>query len=61
LRNPQGQAGFIVHVRRWVVECFFAWLNRDRRLAKGVEAIIALAAAFLYAASAILLLRRVAR
>jgi len=43
------------------VERFFAWLNRNRRLATGVEAIIALAAAFLYAASAILLLRRIAR
>jgi putative transposase len=25
--------GFAVHARRWVVERFFAWINRNRRLA----------------------------
>ena len=56
-----GQVGFAVHARRWVVERFFAWLNRNRRLAKDFEATIASAEAFLYAASAMLLLRRLAR
>jgi hypothetical protein len=41
-----------------VVERFFAWINRNRRLAKDVEATIASAEAFLYAASAILLYQR---
>jgi transposase len=59
--KPEGQVGFAVHARRWVVERFFAWINRNRRLAKDVEATIASAEAFLYAASAILLLRRLAR
>jgi len=45
----------------WVVERFFAWINRNRRLAKDFEASIASAEAFLYAASAMLLLRRLAR
>lgn len=61
VRKPDGQIGFAVHARRWVVERFFAWINRNRRLAKDVEATIASAEAFLYAASAILLLRRLAR
>lgn len=57
----EGQIGFIVHARRWVVERFFAWINRNPRLAKDVEATIASAESFLYAASAILLLRCLAR
>ncbi len=51
-----GEVGFALHARRWVVERFFAWVNRNRRLAKNVEATIASAEAFLYAASATLLL-----
>ncbi|EGO93380.1 Transposase, IS4 family protein (plasmid) [Acidiphilium sp. PM] len=43
------------------VERFFAWINRNRRLAKDFEAKIESAEAFLYAASSILLLRRLAR
>jgi transposase len=44
-----------------VVERFFAWISRNRRLAKDFEATINSAAAFLYAASAMILLRRLAR
>jgi len=61
VRKPAGQVGFAVHPRRWVVERFFAWLGRNRRLAKDFEATIASAEAFLYAASAMLLLRRLGR
>ncbi len=46
-----GQSGFVVLPRRWVVERFFAWVNRNRRLAKDVEATLKSAAAFLYAAA----------
>lgn len=56
-----GQSGFIVLPRRWVVERFFAWINRNRRLAKDVEATLKSAAAFLYAAAALLMIRRLAR
>lgn len=56
-----GQAGFQVLPRRRVVERFFAWINRNRRLVKGVEGTIASAEAFLYAASVMLLTRRLAR
>lgn len=56
-----GQVGFVVLPRRWVVERFFAWINRNRRLAKDVEATIDSARAFLYAAAIMLLIRRIAR
>ena len=36
-RNPD-QVGFAVQPRRWVVERFFAWIGRNRRLAKDFEA-----------------------
>ena len=32
VRKPKDQVGFAVHPRRWVVERFFAWINRNRRL-----------------------------
>ena len=55
------QIGFKVHKRRWVVERFFAWIGRNRRLLRDVEHLIASAEAFLYAASSVILLRRMAR
>jgi len=55
------QIGFAVLPRRWVVERFFAWIGRNRRLAKDFEASIDSARAFLYAASVMLLSRRIAR
>ena len=58
-KNP-GQVGFAVNPRRWVVERFFAWIGRNRRLAKDFEATIGSARAFLYAASVMLLVRRIA-
>ena len=59
-KNPD-QVGFAVQPRRWVVERFFAWIGRNRRLAKDFEATIHSARAFLYAASVMLLVRRIAR
>jgi putative transposase len=61
VRKADNQVGFVVHAKRWVVERFLAWVNRNRRLAKDVERTIASAQAFLYVASTILLLRRLAR
>jgi putative transposase len=59
-KNPN-QVGFAVNPRRWVVERFFAWIGRNRRLAKDFEATIDSARAFLYAASVMLLVRRIGR
>ena len=58
-KNP-GQVGFAVNPRRWVVERFFAWIGRNRRLAKDFEATIGSARAFLYSASVMSLVRRIA-
>jgi transposase len=59
-KNP-GQVGFAVNSRRWVVERFFAWIGRNGMLAKDFEATIGSARAFIYAASVMLLVRRIAR
>jgi transposase len=61
VKKSAGQVGFVVLPRRWVVERFFAWVNRNRRLAKDFEATIASAETFLYAASVMLLARRLAQ
>jgi transposase len=61
VKAKPGQIGFAVQPRRWVVERFFAWINRNRRLAKDFEATLASARAFLYAASVMILVRRLAR
>jgi transposase len=55
------QVGFRVLPRRWVVECFSAWISRNRCLAKDFEATVAFAEALLYAASVMLLTRRLTR
>ena len=57
---PVLPTGFRVLKRRWVVERTFAWLGRNRRLSKDYEALPASEEAWLYAASARLLLRRLA-
>ena len=61
VRKPADQVGFAVHPRRWVVERFFAWISRNRWLWKDPEATLTSARAFLYAASVMLLTRRLAR
>jgi transposase len=61
VRKFADQTGFIVYPRRWVVERTFAWLNRNRRLAKDFERTIKSATVLLYAAAAIVLIRRIAR
>jgi transposase len=37
VRKADNHVGFAVIARRWVVERFFAWINRNRRLAKDVH------------------------
>jgi hypothetical protein len=61
VRKPANQVGFAVHQRRGVVERCFAWLGRNRRRANDFVATITSATAFLYAATVMLLLRRLAR
>ena len=41
VRNPPDQVGFAVHLRRGVVQRFFVWISRNRRLCKDPEATLA--------------------
>ena len=59
--KPEGQQGFAVLPRRWVVEWFFGWLGRCRRLSKDFERTIASALAWLQLAVIRILLRRLGR
>jgi len=52
--------GFAVNSRRWFVEHFFAWIERNRRVAKESKSTINSGGAFLYAASVKRLVRRIA-
>ncbi len=61
IKRSDAAKGFEVLPRRWVVERTLAWLNRNRRLAKGFEHTIASATARLFIASIQIVTRRVAR
>jgi len=61
IKRPQNAEGFVLLPRRWVVERTFAWLNRNRRLAKDFEATLESALAWLFIASVKLMSRRLAR
>src|SRR5215211_4802579 len=50
--------GFQVLPRRWVVERTFSWLSQNRRMSKDYERLCATAEAFIYAAMARLMVRR---
>lgn len=61
IKRSDTAKGFVLLPRRWVVERTFAWLNRNRRLAKDFERTIQSATAWLFLASVQLLTRRIAR
>jgi len=61
VKRSDHAAGFVVLPRRWVAERTFAWLNRNRRLAKDFEATLDSAVAWLFLANVKLLIRRLAR
>jgi putative transposase len=61
IKRSDAAKGFELLPRRWVVERTFAWLNRNRRLAKDFERTIESATAWLFLASVQLLTRRSAR
>jgi putative transposase len=58
VKQREGQAGFEVLPRRWVVERAFAWLCRNRRLSKDYEELPETTEAWAYAAMTRLMLRR---
>jgi transposase len=59
--GPPNQRGFIAQKRRWVVERTFAWIGRNRRLAKDYERMASTALAFIFLAAAAVLMKRVAK
>jgi putative transposase len=59
--RSQSVGTFKAEPKRWVIERTFAWLGRNRRLAKDFEASIASAEAWVLIASIRLLSRRLAR
>jgi transposase len=62
IKRSDAASGFVVLPRRrWVVERTFAWLNRNRRLAKDFEATLESALTWLFLASVKLLIRRLGR
>lgn len=60
VRRTDRAKGFELLPRRWVVERTFAWLGRNRRLAKDFERTIESATAWLFMASVQFLTRRAA-
>ena len=54
----QGQIGFVVQPRRWVVERTFAWLGKYRRLSKDYERDSLTSEGFIYLASIRTMLKR---
>ena len=60
VRPPEGQRGFQVLPRRWVVERTFAWLCQSRRLTKDYERLCETSEALIYVAMTRLMLRRLA-
>jgi transposase len=60
IKRSDTAKGFVLLPRRWVVERTFAWLNRNRRLAKDFEQTIESATAWLFMASVQLFARRIA-
>ena len=57
VEKPKDQSGFQVLPKRWIVERTFAWLVRQRRLARDYERLPATSEAFIYVAMIRLMLR----
>lgn len=60
VKRPRDAEGFHLLPRRWVIERTFAWLGRNRRLAKDVERLIETSTAMVVAATVQFLIRRIA-
>lgn len=58
--RSEGQKGFVVLPRRWIVERTFAWLSQCRRLSKEYERLPVSSEAMIYIAMTRLMLRRLA-
>jgi putative transposase len=61
IEKPDGQVGFQILPKRWVVERTFAWLIRQRRLARDYQRLPETSEAFIYIAMIRLMVRRLAQ
>ena len=61
VRRPEGQRGFQVLPKRWIVERTFGWFNRYRRLSKDYEQDPRMSEGMVYLAAIRLMLRRLDR
>ena len=61
VRRPEGQRGFQVLPKRWIVERTFGWFNRYRRLSKEYEQDPRMSEGMVYLAAIRLMLRRLDR
>jgi putative transposase len=61
VEKSKEQSGFQVLPKRWIVERTFAWLVRQRRLARDYERLPQTSEAFIYAAMVRLMIRRLAK
>ena len=61
VKRNEDASGFEVLRRRWVVERTFAWMGRNRRLAKDFEKIVETSMTYLEVAMIQLMIRRLAR
>jgi putative transposase len=59
--RPEGQKGFCLLARRWVVERTFSWFGIHRRLSKDYEGSVTSSEAFIYISMTRIMLRRLAR
>lgn len=61
VEKPKDQVGFQILPKRWIVERTFAWLVRQRRLARDYERLPETSESFIYAAMIRLMIRRLAK
>ncbi len=61
VEKPKSQNGFQVLPKRWIVERTFAWLVRQRRLARDYERLPQTSESFIYVAMIRLMVRRLAK
>ena len=60
IEKHEGQIGFQILPKRWVVERTFGWLVRQRRLARDYERLPETSEAFIYIAMIRIMVRRLA-
>ncbi len=60
VKRRDGQVGFEVQPKRWIVERTFAWFGKCRRLSKDYEGTLSTSTAFIYLSMIRLMVRRLA-